>query len=203
MTRRIGTEGSKTRALLVEATERLMLDEGYAAVSSRRVAAAAHVKPALVHYYFPTMDDLFLAVFRRGAERNMERYAAAVASDRPLRALWQVSKDQRGATFLMEFSALSRHRKTVRAEIAGYGERFRQLQLDAVRRALEAHGVADDAVTPEAIVVLFTGLSTTMVLERGLGMSTGHAEAVALVQRLLDLYEPVPALAPEAGEGGR
>jgi hypothetical protein len=149
------------------------------------------------------MDDLFLAVLRRGAERSMERFAAAVASDRPLRALWQVSKDQRGATFLMEFSALSRHRKAVRAEIAEYGERFRRLQLDTVRRALEAHGVVDDAVTPEAIVVLFTSLSTTMVLERGLGMSTGHDEAVTLVERLLELYEPAPepALAPDTGEG--
>ena len=193
MARRIGTESSKTRAVLVEATERLMLDEGYAAVSSRRVAAAADVKPALVHYYFPTMDDLFLAVFRRGAERSMDVFAAAVGSDRPLRALWQAGKDQRGVTFLTEFSALSRHRPAVRAAIAEYGERFRTLQLDTVRRVLEAHGIADGFVTAEAVVVLFTSLSTTMVLERGLGMSTGHDEAVALVEYLLDLYEPAPA----------
>jgi AcrR family transcriptional regulator len=190
MARRIGTESSKTRALLVDVTERLMLEEGYAAVSSRRVAALAEVKPALVHYYFPTMDDLFLAVFRRGAERTLERFAAAAGSDRPLRSLWRLAKDQRGARFLMEFSALSRHRGAVRSEIAEYAERFRTLQLHVVRRTLAARGVPDPIVTAEAVVVLLTSVSTTMVLERGLGMTTGHAEAIALVEHLVDLYEP-------------
>ena len=39
-TRRVGTLTSKTRALLLDVTEQLMLDEGYAAVSSRSVAAS-------------------------------------------------------------------------------------------------------------------------------------------------------------------
>jgi AcrR family transcriptional regulator len=73
--RRTGTEGSKTRFLLLDTTERLILDEGYAAVTSRRVANEAGVTPPLVHYYFPTLDDLFLAVFRRRAEEQLERQA--------------------------------------------------------------------------------------------------------------------------------
>jgi AcrR family transcriptional regulator len=194
-TRRIGTESSKTRALLVEATERLMLDEGYGGVSSRRVAAVAGVKPALVHYYFPTMDDLFLAVIRRGAERNLARFERALESERPLHSLWTLSKDARGSVLVMEFSALSRHRKVVRAALAEYAERFRQLQLTAVRRVLEDRGVDSPGVTAEAIVLLMTGLSTTLVLERELGVSTGHREAKALVEQLLDRYERVPARA--------
>ena len=43
--RRIGAPDSKTRALLVDAAEALLLDEGYAAVTSRRVAAKAGLKP--------------------------------------------------------------------------------------------------------------------------------------------------------------
>lgn len=196
-TRRIGKEGSKTRALLIDATERLMLDEGYAGVSSRRVAAAVHVKPALVHYYFPTMDDLFLAVFRRGAERNLERFARAVDSDQPLHALWQLSKEQRGSVLVMEFSALSRHRKAVRAAIAEYGERFRQMQLEVVRRVLDDGAVDVPGVTAEAIVVVLTGLSMGLVLEREIGMSTGHQDAVDLVEQLLERYEPAPVAVEE------
>jgi AcrR family transcriptional regulator len=194
-TRRIGTEGSKTRALLVDATERLMLDEGYAGVSSRRVAAAADVKPALVHYYFPTMDDLFLAVFRRGAERNFERFARALESDQPLRTLWKQSMDQRGTVLVTEFAALSRHRKAVRAALAEYADRFRELQLDIVRKVLEDRGIEAPGVTAEAIVLLMTGLSVSLVLERELGMSTGHEEALDLVERLLERYEPAPVAA--------
>jgi AcrR family transcriptional regulator len=187
--RRIGTEQSKTRALLVDATERLMLDEGYAAVSSRRVATEAGVKPALVHYYFPTMDDLFLAVLRRGAERNLQRVARASDSDRPLRALWKLNKDPR-IVLVTEFTALSRHRKVVRVALGEYAERFRRVQLEAVRRVFAERAIDDPGVTPEAFVVLLTSLSTTLVLEREIGVSTGHRDAKRLVEGLLDRYEP-------------
>jgi AcrR family transcriptional regulator len=39
--RRIGAKDSKTRAQLLDAAERLLLEEGYAAVTSRRLAASA------------------------------------------------------------------------------------------------------------------------------------------------------------------
>ena len=42
----------------MDAAEQLLLEEGYAAVTSRRVGARAGLKPQLVHYYFRTMDDL-------------------------------------------------------------------------------------------------------------------------------------------------
>ena len=189
-TRRIGKESSKTRAMLLDAAERIMFEEGFAAVSSRRVAAAAELKPALVHYYFPTMDDLFVTLFRRGAERNMEGLTAAAASTQPLRALWTFINGQRGAVFLMEFAAASRHHAAVRAEIAAYGQRFRELQLRTIRRVLERHGIDESIVTAEAVAVLITSLSTTLTLEDELGVSTGHAEALALVEQLLQRYEP-------------
>ena len=49
-TRRIGAADSKSRARLLDAAEQLLLDDGYAAVTSRRVAAKAGLKPQLVHY---------------------------------------------------------------------------------------------------------------------------------------------------------
>ena len=96
--RRIGAADSKTRAQLLDAAELLLLEEGYAAVTSRRVAAKAGLKPQLVHYYFRTMDDLFLEVFRRRAEENVARVERAVAADGSLRALWQLNADLRGAS---------------------------------------------------------------------------------------------------------
>jgi AcrR family transcriptional regulator len=177
--------------LLVEATERLMLEEGYAAVSSRRVAAEAGVKPALVHYYFPSMDDLFLAVLRRGAERNMARHEAARSSDRPLRAMWQLSREPHGTALLMEFAALANHRKAVRKEIAAYGRRYRRLQVAAVSAVFADYGIDDPDLTPEAVAVLMTGLANVLVLERTLGLRSGHKEAIALVEQLLDRFEPL------------
>ena len=63
--RRASTAEKLTR--LLDATEEIMLREGYAAVSSRSVAASVGINAPLLHYYFPTIDDLFVAVVRRRA----------------------------------------------------------------------------------------------------------------------------------------
>ena len=62
-----------TRLRLIQATVQIMHDEGYAAATSRRVAAKAGVRQALVYYYFPTMDDLFLEVLKVGADTLSSR----------------------------------------------------------------------------------------------------------------------------------
>src|SRR3954468_15363384 len=92
---------SATRQALIRATAQVMLEEGYAAATSRRVAARAGGKPALVPYYFPSMDDLVLAVLREGAEDNLVRQREALADDEPLNALWKLNNTH-GARLLME-----------------------------------------------------------------------------------------------------
>ncbi len=188
--RRIGTETSKTRAALLEATERLMLEEGYAAVTSRRVAAAAELKPQLVHYYFRTMDDLFLALFRGRAEQGLERQARALASAQPLWALWEFSRDPRGTALTMEFIALANHRKEIRAEIAKSAERFRAEQLKGFQNVLQRYGIDPDECPPIVCTVLMSSVSRFLVIEHEtLGMSSGHAETVAFVERFIRQLE--------------
>src|SRR5258708_37148964 len=82
--RRIGAPDAKNRGVLLDAAEQLLLEDGYAAVTSRRVADRAGLKPQLVHYYFRTMEDLFLEVFRRRAEEGLRVLATALASPQPL-----------------------------------------------------------------------------------------------------------------------
>ncbi len=148
--RRIGAVDSKTRAQLLDAAELVLLEEGYAAVTSRRVAARAGLKPQLVHYYFRTMDDLFLEVFRRRADENVARVERAIAADGSLQALWQLNADPRGARFNIEFVALANHRKAIRTEIARYAERYRAAQLEAVSTALRETGVTADELPPSS-----------------------------------------------------
>ena len=136
-TRRIGTETSATRTALLDAAQQVLLEEGYAAATSRRVAARAGLKPQLVHYYFRTMDDLFLVLVRRG-QQNLERQAEVLASPFPLRALWELSNDPAAGALTIEFAALANHRKAIRAELAAYGEQFRRLQTNALRGSSSA-----------------------------------------------------------------
>src|SRR3546814_15419501 len=78
-----------------------MLKDGYAAVSSRSVATAVGIQASLVHYYFATLDDLFVAVLERRAGPNVERMAEALRSPTPLRAWWDLASDPRGTALLV------------------------------------------------------------------------------------------------------
>ena len=53
-----GKRDTGTREKLLDATAEIILQEGYAAATSRRVAEKVGVQRAVVYYYFPTMDDL-------------------------------------------------------------------------------------------------------------------------------------------------
>ena len=53
-----------TRAAILGAARELFASSGYGGTSIRAVAAAAGVDAALVHHYFGTKDDLFLAALQ-------------------------------------------------------------------------------------------------------------------------------------------
>lgn len=183
--RRIGAEDSKTRGQLVDAAERLLLEEGYAAVTSRRVGARAGLKPQLVHYYFRTMDDLFVEVFRRRAERDLARFERAIAADGSLQNLWKLNADTRGADFIIEFVALANHRKAIRDEIARYAERFHRVQIQALADALAAAGIDADRLPPVVARLVMTGITQVLALDARIGVTAGHRETVAFVERAI------------------
>jgi AcrR family transcriptional regulator len=197
--RRIGAPDAKNRAILLDAAEQLMIEDGYASVSSRRVAEKAGLKHQLVHYYFRTMDDLFLGVFRRRAEEGLEQQAAALASEKPLWALWRFSTDTAGTALTMEFMGLANHRKVLKAEIARYAEQFR---AQAVTSLTEIHGIDPAGLNPAVAMVLMTSVSRVLVMEQALGMSAGHAETLELVESYLREAEgdPPPDTAAATGE---
>ncbi|MEO3760282.1 TetR/AcrR family transcriptional regulator [Mycobacterium sp. B14F4] len=196
--RRIGAPDSKNRGLLLDAAEKLLLEEGYAAVTSRRVADVAGLKPQLVHYYFRTMEDLYLAVFRRMAETGFEVLAKALASPQPLWALWQFSTQPEATRLTMEFMGLANHRKALRAEIVHFAERFRAEQNKAIADALKRYGVDAADVPPVVWTVFATSVSQALVVERALGMTTGHAETFAFCENWIRRLEGEPLPAGEA-----
>ena len=188
---RARAEGSETRRAIILATEAVMLEEGYAAATSRRIAGRAGVRPALIHYYFPTMDDLFLAVLRHGAEANGERRRKAVASAQPLRALWEISTERQGIALMLEFFALANHRKAIRAELAAYAERFREAEVAVLTLLLRGRASALATLPPTAVAALMGAVSAALVMEESLEISTGHAELLAAIESFLtDLEGP-------------
>lgn len=187
--RRLGAPDAKNRTVLLDAAEELMRDEGYAAVTSRRIAEKAGLKPQLVHYYFRTMDDLFMELFRRGAEKILAYHERALTSPQPLWALWELNTDAAGTALTMEFIALANHRKALRAEISRYAELFRKEQIKALTSAMERYDIPFEEFSPTVLMVLMTGATQALVQEKMLDMTVGHEETFRFAEKWLTILE--------------
>ncbi|WP_020106610.1 TetR/AcrR family transcriptional regulator [Nocardia sp. 348MFTsu5.1] len=187
-TSRVGQRNTGTRDKLLDATIEIMLDEGYAAATSRRVAEKAGVQRAMVYYYFPTMDDLYLAVLRRGYEANMEAQREALASEKPLHALWEMTVDPRGSRLTTEFMALGAHREPIREELAAGAEQFREAQVEALAEMVRDYAEGE-GLHAEVVSVVLASIGRTIGLENGLGITTGHERTLKLVAEYLDRFD--------------
>ena len=77
-----------TRELLLAAARKVLLEDGLPAVTTRRVATAANVNQALVHYHFGSIENLLLDVLNTVAHdtRRAERIFYGPGD---LRAKWR------------------------------------------------------------------------------------------------------------------
>jgi AcrR family transcriptional regulator len=183
--RRIGAASSETRAAIIRAAEAVIREEGYAAASSRRVALRAGLKPSLVHYYFPTTDDLYLAVFRQGAAQSDAMIEAAINSGDPLRSLWAFFSDTSRTALSVEFIALAIHRPAVRAEIAKHSEKMRAAQEKLIGDLL-AEKPRIEGKIPAGVSVILAGIGRALMMEDALGVTSGHEDARVWVSDWID-----------------
>jgi TetR/AcrR family transcriptional regulator, regulator of autoinduction and epiphytic fitness len=110
--------------------------------------------------------------------------------------------DRRGTALLLEFMALANHRKEIRSEVAAYAERFREAQLTALTLILRDRGATSGTITPMALSVLLGSVSRTLVMEGALGITTGHQELTALIDKYLHWLEASgPDAAPPEAPG--
>ncbi len=183
--RRRTDDDSVTRSALLDAAERIMLEDGYAAVTSRRVAerAGLNATSAVVYYYFGAMDNLFVAVFRRRAEESLRRYQALFGAPQPLWALWDLSRQKSATAFTLEFLALGNHRKAIRSEIARTMHRLRKVQFDALTEVLESYGVDMVTCPPAFALLLVDWMSRFFEIEEAYGVRAGHDEVVRVIER--------------------
>jgi AcrR family transcriptional regulator len=80
---------AETRAAILAATRRCLLDEGYGSVSTRRVAELADVPLSQIHYHFGSRRQLILAMFRAENDTLLERQRTMYAGPEPLWQQWE------------------------------------------------------------------------------------------------------------------
>lgn len=187
--RRVAVDVSGNRKALLDAAQALMIEEGYGAVTTRRVAAKAGLKPQLVHYYFQSMDDLLLDVVRRATARTRDAFRRAFAAPKPLRAFWEISSDPDVTSLTIEMMALATRRKAIKAELAMSLKRLRKMQAEALSQVLQRSGITDNGLPVDTLLLLIASVSRVMVMEEDLGVTVGHKNTRDLVERYIVAIE--------------
>ena len=159
-----------------------MLEDGYAAVTSRRLESETGLK---VHYHFGSIDELFIAIVRRRGEGNVARLADALASPEPLRSWWRLASDRRGSRLLVEITTAANHRPALQSEVAAFARETRHMQIDALDAILAEYGIDREEFPPALLAAAMQGLAFAMAYDQVAGFDTAQAEAADGMDRLL------------------
>ncbi|HUD29989.1 MAG TPA: TetR/AcrR family transcriptional regulator [Novosphingobium sp.] len=186
--RRMGPQGSEVWHSMLDGAEDLLREEGHAQLTSRRIAERIGVKQRLVYYYFHTMDDLVVALFRRLSERELKRLRAALASPHALREIWDTNVGSTDARLISEFMALANRIEDLRAEVIHFIEEARAIEIEAVEAALQRKG-ARSAIPAPALAIIASSVALALSRERQLGVSSGHEAVLEVVNGFLQTLE--------------
>ncbi|MCW1427786.1 TetR/AcrR family transcriptional regulator [Novosphingobium sp. JCM 18896] len=187
--RRMGPVGSENWHAMLDGAEHILREEGHAKLTSRRIAEQIGVKQRLVYYYFHTMDDLIVAMFRRSSERDLRQQREVSAAPMPLRRLWELAAYSHDARLISEYMALANRIPDLKAEVIKFIDESRAIQVAAITRALEASGTAAK-LPATALAIIATSVGLSLNREEELGLSSGHADMQAVLAGFLDLLEP-------------
>lgn len=186
--RRMGPVGSENWHAMLDGAEAVLREEGHAALTSRRIAERIGVKQRLVYYYFATMDDLIIALFRRLSERELARLREALTSERPLREIWDVCIHTADGRVITEFMALAHRITGLREEVTHYIAESRAIEVGAIETALRRTPQASK-LAPSALAIFATSVALTLIRERQLGVDAGHADVIQVIENFLAATE--------------
>jgi AcrR family transcriptional regulator len=187
---------SATAEAFLDAAERLLVEVGHGGVTTRRLAAEAGANQGLVHYYFGSIDELFVQVLERFTERLVARQREMYAADVPFVEKWrkawryqEADLEQGYSKIWMELQALSWSHPELRPRVARVNEEWRGVLREAFGRAARDYGLAEDEFPVEALVALTMMFGQGYALERLEGIDGGHAALLDWIERWLDSLE--------------
>lgn len=182
--RRIGSQNSATRDAILAAATQVLREEGAGALTASNIAKRIGVKAHMVHYYFRSMEELVLALVRQHGILGLKNTARAMASDEPLRAMWDIETAYKWSIVAMELSTFALHHDAVGAEMMRYIEDMRALQADGIARYFEAKGI-ECSIPPMAISIMIAAIARQIQREKEYNVALGHDDMFAVVEQFL------------------
>ena len=173
---------------LLDAAERLLVEVGYAGITTRRLAEEAGVNHGLVHYYFGSNENLLVRALERFTERLIERQRELYAADLPFLEKWRtamrylVAEDVTYEKVSLELQAVGWNNPDVRGRLARVNEEWRTLLTEAF---VEPHRQLRIDMPLDALVSLVMTFNIGIMVERLGGIEKGHQELLDWIDEWL------------------
>jgi len=183
---------AEVKQRFLDAAERLLIEVGHDGITTRGLAEEAGANHGLVHYYFGSMENLFVEVLERFTNRLIERQRAMYAADVPFIEKWRAAmgflEEDLASGYPKvqhELEAMAWNRPHLRERVTRVNAEWRAVLREAFGKALDEYGLDEESFPREAVVSLVMTFNQGMLIERLAGISDGHAELLAWIDRLL------------------
>src|SRR5919109_503837 len=181
------------RTALLDAAEGLLIEEGHAGITTRKVAAAAGVNHGLVHYYFGSIEELLFQAMERYTDRLLDRQRALYAAGIPFIEKWRTAMryiDEDLAAgypkIWAELHAVAWNRPQFQQRIAQVHVQWREIFGAAVAQAGDELDFSRTPFSPDAFVALVATFNAGLLLERLIGLDRDHRELLEAMDTWLD-----------------
>ena len=187
----------QTEEAFLDAAERLLIEVGYAGISTRRLAEEAGANHGLVHYYFGSMENLFVRVLERFTERLIARQREMYArSDISGLEKWRTAMGYLEADLTagypkiwLELQALGWNHPDIAERVGRVNAQWRAVLTEAFDEMMDEYGLDRERFPLPAMVSLVVTFNEGIMVERLSGISAGHRDLLRMVERWLESLE--------------
>ncbi len=188
---------AETEDAFLDAAERLLIELGYSGISTRRLAEEAGANHGLVHYYFGSMENLFVRVLERFTER-------LIARQREMYGRTDISGIEKWKTAMgylesdlaagypkvwLELQALGWNRPDIAERVAQVNREWRAVLTEAFDQMMDEYGLDRERFPLAAMVSVVMTFNEGIMVERLSGISAGHGDLLEMVERWLEALE--------------
>ena len=150
-----------------------------------------------MHYYFGSMENLFVRVLERFTERLVARQRAMYArTDISGAEKWKTAMSFLESDLAagypkiwLELQALGWNRPDIAERVAKVNGEWREVLTDAFDGMMDEYGLDRERFPLAAVVTLVMTFNEGIMVERLSGISTGHVELMDMVGRWLESLE--------------
>ena len=188
---------AETEDAFLDAAERLLIGSGYSGITTRRLAEEAGANHGLVHYYFGSMENLFVRVLERFTERliarQREMYGRTDISgvEKWKTAMGYLESDLAAGypKIWLELQALGWNRQDIAEHVAQVNREWREVLTEAFDQMIDEYGLDREQFPLAGVVSLVMTFNEGIMVERLSGISAGHSDLMGMVERWLESLE--------------